>query len=230
MTDQVISLKTLGIRIFLFVCLFQFIIHTHTFSSRGETHFLIWFLILCFQKMQPQRASIPSPAPSDLLKSRVKCKWGLLETGTPNFARELSRGHSYKFLIVQLHYMYNFFLNKNLGLRLQSIANQWYAGLWTQMAHLHGSWNIWAFTHSLGKADFICLNLCAVKTSQLFEKHSSLPCSRGGCLNPQTSTPGAREMPPPRWVKLHPGLTKVSNLKASFPISHLCCQQNVSSP
>lgn len=178
--------------------------------------------------MQPRRASVPSPTPLDLLKNRVKCKWGLLETGTPNFARQLSWGHSYKFLIVQLYYIYIIIIfNKNLGLRLQSKANQWYARLWTQMAHLHGSWNTGAFTNSLGKADFICLNFCAVKTTQLFEKHSSLSCSRGGCLNPQTRMPGAREMSPPCWMKLHPGLTKVSNLKVSFPISHLCCQQNV---
>jgi len=33
-------------------------------------------------------------------------------------------------------------------------------------------------------------------------------------------------MPPPGGMKLHPELTEIPNLKVSFPLSHLCCQQN----
>lgn len=56
-------------------------------------------------------------------------------------------------LYIYIHIYKIIIFNKNLGLRLQSKANQRYAGLWTQMAHLHGSWNTGAFADSLGKAD-----------------------------------------------------------------------------
>lgn len=90
---------------------FLFRMHTHILS-RGESHFLIWFLILLFLKIQPQKGfstqSCTIILAAEQSQTEVRISW-IPRFWSPNFAREWSQGHSYKFLVVLFNYIYTFY-------------------------------------------------------------------------------------------------------------------------